>query len=247
MAEQNIKADEYDEYKKFSLYRKTRAESLRDELVNTYLYIAEILSKKFVNRGIDYEDIYQVACMGILYAVERFDPDKGVQFASFATPTVLGEIRKYFRDKGSFIKVPRKLYEIFRKAEKIKRSMNGAKTSDGEIAQLLGLDEAEVREAYKTGSAPITLSMDQEEYGDGDITLANVLGREDDGFVMIENKDFFDSCINGLDAREREFVTLRYYDELSQKQIAERWGRSQMYVSRMEKKVLKYMRDAYFR
>ena len=93
------------EYEMFSRYRETGDIALRDEIVSSYIYIAEILSR-----------IFQVACMGILYAVERFDPDKGVKFATYATPTVMGEIRKYFRDKGNFIRIPRRLYEIFYKA-----------------------------------------------------------------------------------------------------------------------------------
>ena len=89
------------EYEMFSRYRETGDIALRDEIVSSYIYIAEILSRKFINRGVEYDDIFQVACMGILYAVERFDPDKGVKFATYATPTVMGEIRKYFRDKGN--------------------------------------------------------------------------------------------------------------------------------------------------
>ena len=92
------------EYEMFSRYRETGDIALRDEIVSSYIYIAEILSRKFINRGVEYDDIFQVACMGILYAVERFDPDKGVKFATYATPTVMGEIRKYFRDKGNFMK-----------------------------------------------------------------------------------------------------------------------------------------------
>ena len=98
------------EYEMFSRYRETGDIALRDEIVSSYIYIAEILSRKFINRGVEYDDIFQVACMGILYAVERFDPDKGVKFATYATPTVMGEIRKYFRDKGS-LPAPPKLRE----------------------------------------------------------------------------------------------------------------------------------------
>ena len=94
----------------FSEYKNTKDKKIRDELLQSHLYIAEILSRKFINRGVEYDDIYQVACMGVLYAIERFDPDRGVQFATFATPTVMGEIRRYIRDKGSFIRIPRNLY-----------------------------------------------------------------------------------------------------------------------------------------
>ena len=89
-----LKTPKKSEYELFSQYRQTRDKALRDEIVENYIYIAEILSRRFINRGIEYDDIYQVACMGILQAVERFDPDRGIKFATFATPTVFGEIRK---------------------------------------------------------------------------------------------------------------------------------------------------------
>ena len=105
------------EYDLFSEYRKSGSTELRNKIVNLHIYIAEILSRRFIDRGIEYDDIFQVACMGLIYAVERFDPDRGVKFATFATPTVLGEIRRFLRDKAKCIKIPRKMYEIFCKAE----------------------------------------------------------------------------------------------------------------------------------
>ena len=139
------------EYEMFSRYRETKDTKLRDEIVSSYIYIAEILSRKFVNRGVEYDDIYQVACLGILYAVERFDPDKGVKFATFATPTVMGEIRKYFRDKGNFIRIPRRLYEVFYKAEKIRRM--SSEISQEEIARILNIPEKTLESIYEIGDA----------------------------------------------------------------------------------------------
>ena len=107
------------EYELFLEYKRTGDKELRKKIIESYTYIAEILSRRFINRGIDYEDIYQVACLGIINAVDRFDPQRGVRFATFATPTVFGEIRKYFRDKGFFIRIPRRLYEVFYRAEQM--------------------------------------------------------------------------------------------------------------------------------
>ena len=233
------------EYALFKEYRRTKDKKLRDRLVNSYIYIAEILSRRFINRGIEYDDIYQVACLGILYAVERFDPDKGVKFATFATPTVLGEIRHYFRDKGSFIKIPRGLYEVFYKAEQIRRS--SADMSTGEIARILNLPENVVEEAYDLGGAAFLKSLENEAFANGEMNLSNVIGREDNNFIMIENRDFIRSCLSQLSEQEREFVKLRYYDELTQRDIAAKWGVSQMYVSRLEKKTLKKLKNMYFR
>ncbi|HIT85879.1 MAG TPA: sigma-70 family RNA polymerase sigma factor [Candidatus Ornithomonoglobus intestinigallinarum] len=233
------------EYELFSEYRRTHDTALRDEIVEKYIYMAEILSRRFINRGVEYDDIYQVACMGVLYAVERFDPDKGVKFPTFATPTVLGEIRRYFRDKGSFVRVPRRLYEVFYKAERIRRSRGGA--SRAEIARLLGLDEDTVEAAYKMGDAAFIKSLEDEAYADGAMSLANVIGAEDDNFLMIENKDFLRSCMESLSDTERRFVKLRYYDEMSQTAIAAEMGMTQMQVSRLERRLLKRFRDLYFK
>lgn len=233
------------EYDMFSEYRKTRDPKIRDELIETYIYIAEILSRKFVNRGVEYDDIYQVACLGILYAVERFDPDRGVKFATYATPTVLGEIRRYFRDKGNFIRIPRRLYEIFYKAEKIRRLSNNI--SHAEISRILGIPESTLDSIYEMGDTSFIKSLEYEAYADGEMTLSNVVGTEDKHYLMIENEDFIESCMKNLAENERDFVTYRYYEEKSQQEIADIMGTSQMQISRMEKKVLKKLKNMYFR
>lgn len=241
-----LKAEtELSEYELFSEYRRTGNIELRDEIVNLYIYIAEILSRRFVNRGVEYDDIYQVACMGILYAIERFDPDKGVKFATYATPTVLGEIRKYFRDKGNFIRIPRRLYEIFYKAEKIRRSSGGI--SNTEIARILNLPEKLIDEAYDWGDGSFIKSLEYEAYADGIMSLSNVIGADDKNFLMIENKDFLDFCMSKLSDEEREFIDCRYNREMSQKEIAELKNTSQMQISRFERKLLKKLKNLYFR
>jgi RNA polymerase sigma-B factor len=233
------------EYEMFSEYRRTGDLKLRDEIVDCYIYIAEILSRKFINRGVEYDDIYQVACMGILFAVERFDPDKGVKFPTYATPTVLGEIRKYFRDKGNFIKIPRRLYEIFYKAERIRRG--SAEMSNTEIARILNLPENLVDEAYDWGDGSFIKSLEYEAYADGTMSLSNVIGADDKHFLMIENDDFFNFCMSNLTDEEREFIDYRYNREMSQKEIARMKKTSQMQVSRFEKKLLKKLKNLYFR
>lgn len=235
------------EYEMFHKYRETKDKKIRDDIVQNYIYIAEILSRKFVNRGIEYDDIFQVACMGILYAVERFNPDKGVKFATYATPTVLGEIRRYFRDKGNFIRVPRKLYEIFYKAEKIRRANEGGNISTEELSRMLDLPEKEVKKAYHVGDVAFIKSLEYEACADGGVTFSNFLACEDNNFVMIENHDFIMKCMETLKDREKEFVKLRYYEEKSQKEIAKIWGVSQMYVSRMERKILEQFKNMYFK
>ena len=246
MAANRVNID-FDEYEKFSEYKKTRSPKLRDELIHSYIYIAEILSRKFINRGLEYEDIYQVACLGVVYAVERFDPDRGIKFATFATPTVMGEIRKHFRDKGNFIKIPRKLYEIFYKAEKIRRSFSDGKASIEEIARILDMPVSVVEKAYEIGDSSFILSLEHEAYADGSLNLSNLIGKEDNKFMMIEDRDFLNYCLSCLNEKEKEFIKLRYYNEMRQSEIAKKWNVSQMYVSRFEKNLLKTIRDLYFR
>lgn len=240
-----IKQSAKTEYELFSEYREKHTSEIRDEIVENYIYIAEILSRRFINRGVEYDDIYQVACMGILYAVERFDPSRGVRFATFATPTVLGEIRRYFRDKGSFVKVPRRLYETFYKAERIRRANIGA--SKEEIARILDLPAQTVDEAYRMGDAAFIKSLEDEAYADGALNLSNTIGAEDDNFLMIENRDFIHRCMETLDDKEREFVKLRYYEEKSQSNIALIMDMNQMQVSRFERRLLKKLRNLYFK
>ncbi len=233
------------EYEMFSRYKQTGDTALRDEIVESYIYIAEILSRKFVNRGVEYDDIYQVACLGVLYAVERFDPDRGVKFATFATPTVMGEIRRYFRDKGNFIRIPRRLYEIFYRAEKVRR-MSGA-VSQNEIARILNIPKELLDSISEMGDASFIKSLEYEAYADGEMAISNVVGVEDKNYLMIEDKDFVSFCMDYLSPDERDFVLYRYYDDKSQKEIAKRMGISQMQASRIEKKILKKLKNLYFR
>ncbi len=236
----------YDEYSAFLQYRATGSRSIRDEIIKHNLYIAQILSKKFTGRGIEYDDIYQVACLGLLYAAERYDPNMNVKFASYATPTVMGEIKKYFRDKGYYIRVPRRLYEIFKKAERIRRSSAG-EIDSVELAERLKIPKELLEQAEEAGNTAFIRSLEEFTDSDGDITVAELIGREDKSFIMVENRDFADYCFSRLSERESEFVKLRYFDEKSQKEIARQWQVSQMYVSRLERRVLEKLKQMYFR
>ena len=231
------------EYGLFKEYQKTHDKKIRDELVHRYTYIAKILAQKFNGSGVEYDDVYQVACMGVVYAVERFNPDRGVQFATFATPTVLGEIRRFFRDKGNFIKIPRRLYEIFCKAENLRRKKENMTVE--EVAKHLNMPREVVEEAYRVGDAAFIKSLEDEAYTDGGLSLSNMVGRDDEGFMLIENSDFLKYCMSKLDERESEFVRLRFYDEKTQREIADKWNVSQMYVSRLERKVIEKLKNLY--
>lgn len=211
----------------FLEYKKSKDERFRNEIIDRYINIAKMVARRYSGRGIEFDDLYQVASLGLLYAAERFDADKGVKFATFAMPTITGEVKRYFRDKGNFIKVPRKIYEIFNKAQKIRcANCKGCKYCNK--IKVLSLD-AQLSEDNPNNS------------------LDNFLGAEDDSYLLVENKDFIDSCIKELNDQEQEFIKMRYYNEQTQKQIAEKMGVSQMFVSRLERKVLGRLKDMYFK
>lgn len=242
MSEDYIKTKEYQD---FLRYYQTKDKKLREELIHRYLYIAQILAKRFINKGIEYEDLCQVATIGIMYAIDRFNPERGVKFATFATPTVLGEIRKYFRDKGNFIKIPRALFEIYYKAEKLKKNHEGSELSTHELAVALDVSDDDIKKAYKTGDIAFVQSLEYEAYADGAMNLSNFLGREDDRFILIEDKEFISGVIKKLRKREQEFIKLRFYDELTQAEISKILNVSQMTVSRLEKSVINKFRKVY--
>ncbi len=238
---------EFNEEEIFRAYKETKDKKLKDKIIAKYMYIAEILSKRFANRGIDYDDIFQVACLGLVLAVDRYEHDKGIKFASFATPTVTGEIKKYFRDKGCFIKIPRKLYEIFVRAEKLRLSMEPEKFSRAEIAKILNLSEKDLAEAYAVGDVAFIQSLEQEAYREGNSMYGDTLGFDDKNFLLIENSDFLNFCMNSLNEREQEFINKRFYEEKTQREISELWEISQMQVSRFEKSILKKLRNLYYK
>ncbi|HOV27556.1 MAG TPA: SigB/SigF/SigG family RNA polymerase sigma factor [Pseudobacteroides sp.] len=225
----------------FIMYRDNPNVSTRNAIVNRFMYLAEIISKKFVNRGVDYEDIYQVACMALIKAVERFSPDKGVKFVSFATPTIIGEIKRYFRDKGSVIRIPRRIYEVYQKVnqarDNLTQELNRSPRVD-EIAKHLNIDEETVLEIIESWNAYNMQSFDQNAFADDDLELHETIGEEDNAFERIENLDFLKKSLDNFNDAEKEFIKMRYFGNKTQKEIAEKFAVSQMYISRMERKIL---------
>lgn len=229
----------------FIEYRENPTIENRNKIVNHYLYLAEVISKKFLNRGLEYEDIYQVACIALIKAVERFNPEKGVKFVSFATPTIIGEIKRYFRDKGSVIRIPRRIYEIYQKVnfarEQLAHELHRAPRVD-EIASFMNLSEETVLEIIESSNVYNMQSFNQGVYVDEDIELSETIGEEEETFKKIENRDFLEKSLNRFNKAEKEFIKMRYFNNKTQREIAERMGVSQMYISRLERKVLEKFR-----
>ena len=232
----------------FKLLSETKDSAVRDELIHRHIYIAEILSKKYSNRGIDYDDIYQVACLGLVYAVDRFDVSKGFEFSSFATPTIIGEIKKHFRDKGWTIRVPRRIQELSQKINLARNTLNQELQripNVQEIADYLDVTAEEVLEAMEASKVYTPQSLDTPYESDGDdkeTTLADLVGMEEKSFLEIENNDFLTIIINKLNDVEKRIIDYRYFQRMTQVDIAKELGISQMTVSRVEKKIIERFR-----
>jgi len=232
----------------FRSYKENRDKLTRDILIEKHIYIAEILSKKYANRGIDYDDIYQVACIGLIYAIDRYDIDKGYEFSSFATPTIIGEIKKYFRDKGWTIRVPRRIQELSKKINNAKvflsQQLQRSPTVE-DIANYLKCSQEEILEAMEASKVytPQSLDVTYDSNGeDKDVNLADLIGEEDQYFTKIENNDFLTKTMEKLNDIERQILIERYFNKKTQVSIAKTLDISQMTVSRIEKKVLEKLR-----
>lgn len=232
----------------FKEYKETQDKEIREILIEQHLYIAEILSKKYSNRGIDYDDIYQVACIGLIYAVDRFDVDKGFEFSSFATPTIIGEIKKHFRDKGWTIRVPRRIQELSKRINNAKvtlsQDLQRSPTIE-DIAEYLNCTEEEVLEAMEASKVYTPQSLDltyDSNNDDKEVNLGDLIGEEDMYFSKIENNDFLLKGMEKLNDVEKKVLIDRYFNKKTQVSIAEELGISQMTVSRVEKRVIEKFR-----
>ena len=229
---------------KFEEYYKTRDKKLRDELIEEHMYIVDILSNKYVGKGIEKDDLYQVASLGLIYAIDRFNPTKGYAFSSFATPTIMGELKRYFRDKGWVIRVPRRIQNLYKKintAKKILPQELQRTPTVADIADYLGEDEETILETMEASKvyAPQSLDMKyQVQKGENAIDLSEMIGEEDKNFDSIELKDLIDKSKERLNDLEKEVLELRYYEGRTQVDIANTLDISQMTVSRIEKKII---------
>ncbi len=231
---------------RFEIYRRTRDRAVRDELVEEHAPLAHFLAGRFSNRGEPRDDLVQVALVGLLKAVERFDPTRGLQFSTFATPTVLGELKRHFRDRGWTVRVPRRVQELHLQLGRIISALGqeqGRSPTPAEIAERAGVSEEDVLEAMEAGSLYRLVSLDgsatpDDESGD----LAACLGGDDPAFARIEHRDELAELLGVLPERERRIVELRFFESLTQSEIAERVGVSQMHVSRLLTRSLERLR-----
>lgn len=240
--------DNMTETELFAAYEKAKTEPLRDYILQKYLYIAEIVAKKFVGRGVEFDDLYQVASLALVKALDRYENGRGVKFASFATPTLVGEIKNYFRDKTRMIRISRRDSEMIRRLEDAKETMSrelGRSVKPEEVAGYLSLSVERVLELMETQSAGYATSLDSCIAVGEDIKLMRLLGNTDCEYKRVEDNDFIAYCLSQLGDVERQLIEERYVYEKSQREVAASLGVSQMYVSRVERKILTKFRNIY--
>lgn len=220
--------------------------ALRDRIVTSHLPLVVSMAGRFRDRGEPMDDLIQVGTVGLINAVDRFDPDRGVEFSTFATPTIIGEIKRHFRDRGWTIRVPRRLQEMrlhVNVATEALTSELGRSPTVREIADKAGLSEDDVLDAIESSQAYSTLSIDADG-GDSDApSIADSLGETDEAMEWVEQRETVRPLLEALPPRERRIVMLRFYEGLSQSQIAAEMGMSQMHVSRLLARSLIQMRE----
>ena len=216
----------------------------RDELAALYQPLAEYLARRFYGRGEPLEDLIQVANIGLIKAIDRFDPERGVRFSTYATATVVGELKRHFRDKGWALRVPRRLQEagmnVGRAVTDLSQELGRSPTIK-EIAARTGLTEEDVLEAMETAQAYTAASLDAPTDDEG-ATEGERLGEEEEAYELLEGWTSVAPAIRDLPRRERTILYLRFFRGLTQTQIAEELGISQMHVSRLLSRTLEELR-----
>jgi RNA polymerase sigma-B factor len=226
-------------------YHRDGDRDARERALVELMPLVRALANRYSGRGEPLEDLVQVGALGLIKAVDRFDVDRGVEFSSYAVPTIVGEIRRHFRDKAWAMHVPRRLKELSVRLSRVLDELTtelGRSPTVAELAEATGADEEEVIDALDSAHAYSTRSLHAPFEEGGDDTLAEKLGVEDAGFEEIEDGSLITAGLDALDERERRIVELRFFEEMTQSQIAAEVGISQMHVSRLLRRALTIMR-----
>jgi len=223
-------------------YRTSRDPDTRARLVELNSDLVHFIARRFANRGEPLEDIEQVGFLGLIQAIERFDPSLENEFSTFATPTISGEIRRHFRDRSWAVRVPRRLQENYVRAVRAREQLHqelGREPSVAEIAGRIGLEADEVLAALEVSPAQHTLSLEAVPGGGGGddegLELGQRIGHEDENLERVEMKAILEQAMAHLTPRERQIMMLRFFDQLPQTEVAKRLGISQMHVSRLQR------------
>ena len=229
----------------FKEYRKSGDIALRNRLVENYFYIAEILAKKFAGRGVEYDDLLQVASEALISSVEKYDPDMGNRFTTYVTPTITGMIKNYFRDYSRAVRIPRRVYAVGTKVNKAINEYSqahGKKPTVRELCEILNLPEEDIIEALEF-RAPVSLDANISS-GEEETPLYSVIDSGENSFEQFEDAEALKSELDKLDPIEKKVVALRFSEGKSQAEVGKILGVSQMFVSRAEKKIVDKLKDA---
>lgn len=226
-------------------YAASRDPALRDELFEHYLPLARAVARKFSGRGVETEDLEQVAGMALLKALERFDPARGFRFVTYAVPTITGDVRNYLRDKSGLMRMPRdmrqRLYQMTEEQERFEREHLRTPTAV-ELSERMGIAPEEFLALLALRTQNEAVSLDTPVGEEGDTQLSDLLGSADDRFERMERSEWAQWLLSKVGDTERELLTLRYRDGLGQRETARRLGISQMQVSRLERRALSRLR-----
>ncbi len=223
-------------------------ERARDDLVHLHLPLVEHCARRFRNRGEPFEDLVQVGTIGLIKSVDRFDTDRGVEFSTYATPTIIGEIKRYFRDKGWAIRVPRRLQELRMQIGSATAELTqslGRSPTPRELAEAIGCTVEEIVEGIESSNAYSTLSLDaSDDSDDGAASMLDAIGVDDANLEHVEIRESIKPLLDRLDPREKKILLLRFFKNMTQSQIAEEIGVSQMHVSRLLNRTLVQLRTS---
>ena len=219
----------------------------REQLIEQYMSLVRSLARRYSYRGEQLEDLVQIGAIGLIKAIDRFDIDRGVELTTYATPNIIGEIKRHFRDKGWSVRVPRGLQELNVQLSRLMEQLTvqyGRSPTIPELAKASGSQEEEVLEALESGRAYSSLSLSSGGGGDGeeDLDPLESIGTEEHQYEVSEDRAVLAPGFRALDARERKILQLRFFDGLTQSQIAQQVGISQMHVSRLIRRSLEKIR-----
>ncbi len=231
----------------FALYKEQGDEDARNELVMSHLNLVRFLASKFKNRGEPLDDLVQVGTIGLIKAIDRFDPERGLEFTTYATPTILGEIKRHFRDKGWSVRVPRRLQELSSKVnqatDELTKELQRTPSTE-EVASKLGVTVEEVLEAMESSSAYSSVPLEAGGSDDDDApAVIDHYASVDQDLAASDDRMVIEDTIKEFSPREQEVIRMRFNDNLTQVEIAKRLGVSQVQVSRLLRRTLKKLQE----
>jgi RNA polymerase sigma-B factor len=236
------------EYELLKRVRHQGNKAAREELITRYLPLVRSLARRFISRGQPLEDLVQVGCIGLIKSIDRFDLDRGVELSTYATPTILGEIKRYFRDKGWAVKVPRALQDLNVRLNRVIEHLTvdlQRSPTISELAAATQVSEEEVVEALESGRAYSSVSIFSGGSGEDEesLELLDCLGQDEKAYDLFEQRRVLAPAMERLDPRERLILHLRFFEGMTQTQVAARIGISQMHVSRLIRKSIDNLRE----